>query len=225
MRRTGMRIIVLGGGMVGRYLLEALRSDHQMVVVEKRLERVKELREAFPDAAIIHGDACEPKVLDTARMAGADVAAAVTGDDEDNLVISYLAKFEYGVPLVFARVNNPKNEWLFTSDWGVDEAICSASIIVHLVQEEISLGEMVTLLKLRRENLAVEEVLLEEGSRVVGKSIGELNLPPQTLVATVLRDRRLLIPRGDLVLKQGDKVLFVSEAERAEELKRILGLD
>lgn len=219
-----MRIIVLGGGMVGRYLLEALRSDHQVAVVEKRLERVRELREAFPDTAIIHGDACEPKVLDTARMAGADVAAAVTGDDEDNLVISYLAKFEYGVPLVFARVNNPKNEWLFTSDWGVDEAICSASIIVQLVREEISLGEMVALLKLRRENLAVEEVLLEAGSKIVGRRIADLNLPPQILVATVLRDRHVLLPRGDLILQAGDKVLFVSELDQLEELRRLLDI-
>lgn len=219
-----MRIIVLGGGMVGRHLLEALHGKYPVVVVEKRLDRVQELRERFPDAAIIHGDACEPKVLDMAKTAGADVVAAVTGDDEDNLVISYLAKFEYGVPLVFARVNNPKNEWLFTSDWGVDEAICSASIIIQLVEEEISLGEMVTLLKLRRENLAVEEIILEEGSTVVGKSIGELNLPPQVLVATVIRDRRLLIPRGDLVLQRGDKMLLVSEADRAEDIKKILGL-
>ncbi len=219
-----MRIVVLGGGMVGRYLLEALREEHQVVLVEKRLDRVKELRDRFPDADIVHGDACEPKVLDVAKTAGADAVAAVTGDDEDNLVISYLAKFEYGVPMVFARVNNPKNEWLFTAEWGVDEAICSASIIVQLVREESSLGEMVTLLKLRRENLAVEEVLVEEGSGVVGKSIGELDLPPQVLVATVLRDRHLLIPRGDLVLQRGDKVLFVSEADRAEDIRRILGL-
>jgi len=220
-----MRIIVLGGGMVGRYLLESLRGDHQVVVVEKRLDRVKELREWFPEAAIIHGDACEPHILDTAKMAGADVAAAVTGDDEDNLVISYLAKFEYGVPLVFARVNNPKNEWLFTAEWGVDEAICSASIIVQLVQEEITLGEMVTLLKLRRENLEVEEVLLEEGSPVVGKSLGELALPPQTLVATVLRDRHILVPRGDLVLQAGDKILFLSEVDKAGELRSLLKLE
>ncbi len=219
-----MRIIVLGGGMVGQYLMEALGREHKVVVVESRPDRVQEIRERFPGANIIHGDACEPKVLDAAGMAGADVAAAVTGDDEDNLVISYLAKFEYGVPLVFARVNNPKNEWLFTQDWGVDEAICSASIIVHLVQEEISLGEMVTLLKLRRENLAVEEVVLERGSGAVGKSISQLNLPPQILVATVLRDRHLLIPRGDLVLREGDKVLFISETEKTEELKRILGI-
>ncbi|MBC7246975.1 MAG: NAD-binding protein [Actinobacteria bacterium] len=219
-----MRIIVLGGGMVGRYLLESLRRDHQVVVVEKRPERVRELREWFPEADIIHGDACEPHVLDAARVAGADVVAAVTGDDEDNLVISYLAKFEYGVPLVFSRVNNPKNEWMFTSEWGVDEAVCSASIIVQLVQEEITLGEMVTLLKLRRENLVVEEVLLEEGNAVIGKSIGELGLPAQTLVATVLRDRHILVPRGDLVLQKGDKVLFLSEVEKADELKRALGL-
>ena len=220
-----MRIIVLGGGMVGLHLLASLQEDHEVIVVEKRQERVKELLEKHPGAEIIHGDACEPKVLDAAKVAGADAVAAVTGDDEDNLVISYLSKFEYGVPLVFSRVNNPKNEWLFTSDWGVDEAICSASIIVHLVQEETTLGEMVTLLKLRRENLAVEEILLEEGSKMAGKTLRELNLPPQTVVATVLRDRRLLIPRGDLALLAGDKVLFISEADMVEELKGIAERD
>ncbi len=212
-----MRIIVLGGGMVGLHLLASLREELEVVVVEKRQERVEELLEMFPDAQILHGDACEPKVLDAAKVAGADAVAAVTGDDEDNLVISYLSKFEYGVPLVFGRVNNPKNEWLFTADWGVDEAICSASIIVQLVQEEITLGEMVTLLKLRRENLVVEEIVLEEGNEMAGKLIKDLNLPPKTMVATVLRDRRILIPRGDLALFAGDKVLFISEAEQAEE--------
>jgi len=132
-------------------------------------------------------------------------------------VISYLSKFEYGVPLVFGRVNTPKNEWLFTPDWGVDEAICSASIIVHLVQEEITLGEMVTLLKLQRENVVVEEIVLEEGNEMAGKLIKDLDLPLKTMVATVLRDRRILIPRGDLALFAGDKVLFISEAEQAEE--------
>jgi trk system potassium uptake protein TrkA len=212
-----MRIIVLGGGMVGLHLLASLREDNEVVVVEKRQERVEELLEKFPDAEILHGDACEPKVLDAAKVAGADAVAAVTGDDEDNLVISYLSKFEYGVPLVFGRVNNPKNEWLFTPDWGVDEAICSASIIVHLVQEEITLGEMVTLLKLQRENVVVEEIVLEEGNEMAGKLIKDLDLPLKTMVATVLRDRRILIPRGDLALFAGDKVLFISEAEQAEE--------
>jgi trk system potassium uptake protein TrkA len=212
-----MRIIVLGGGMVGLHLLASLREDNEIVVVEKRQERVDELLEKFPDALIMHGDACEPKVLDAAKVAGADAVAAVTGDDEDNLVISYLSKFEYGVPLVFGRVNNPKNEWLFTPDWGVDEAICSASIIVHLVQEEITLGEMVTLLKLQRENVVVEEIVLEEGNEMAGKLIKDLDLPHKTMVATVLRDRRILIPRGDLALFAGDKVLFISEADQAEE--------
>lgn len=220
-----MRIIVLGGGMVGLHLLTSLRNDHQVVVVEKRRERVDELKERFPDAAVMHGDACEPSVLDAASVAGADVVAAVTGDDEDNLVISYLSKFEYGVPLVFARVNNPKNEWLFTPEWGVDEAVCGASIIVQLVREEMTLGEMVTLLKLRRENLVVEEAQLEEGNAAVGKTIKDIPLPPNTLVATVLRDRRILIPKGDLALAAGDKVLFISEPDRIEDLRRILSLE
>ncbi len=220
-----MRIIVLGGGMVGLHMLASLGDEHQLIVVEKRRERVEELREKSPGADILHGDACEPAVLDAARAAGADVVAAVTGDDEDNLVISYLAKFEYGVPLVFARVNNPKNEWLFTSEWGVDEAVCSASIIVHLVQEELTLGDMVTLLKLRRENLVVKEVQLEEQTPIVGKLIREIPLPPRTLVATVLRDRHILIPRGDMALLAGDKILFISEPDKAEELGKLLGLD
>jgi len=220
-----MRIIVLGGGMVGLHLLSSLGNDHQVVVVEKRQDRVGELRERFPDASILHGDACEPSVLDAAGTAGADVVAAVTGDDEDNLVISYLAKFEYGVPVVFARVNNPKNEWLFTAEWGVDEAICSASIIVQLVQEELTLGEMVTLLKLRRENLVVEEVVIKEGSEAVGKNLRDIELPAKTLVATVLRDRRVLIPRGDLTLFAGDKILLISEPDRVEELRKALGIE
>ncbi|MDD3718712.1 MAG: NAD-binding protein [Actinomycetota bacterium] len=220
-----MRIIVLGGGMVGLHMLVSLRDDHQVVVVEKRLERVGELKEKFPEADILHGDACEPSVLDAARVAGADVVAAVTGDDEDNLVISYLSKFEYGVPLVFARVNNPKNEWLFTADWGVDEAVCSASIIVQMVREELTLGEMVTLLKLRRERLVIEEVQLDAGSPVVGKAIKDMSLPEETLVATVLRESSNLIPRGDLTLMAGDKVLFVTDPDKVDILRGVLGLD
>jgi len=211
--------------MVGLHMLASLREDHQVVVVEKRQDRVEELKEKFPDADILHGDACEPAVLDAAKVVGADVVAAVTGDDEDNLVISYLSKFEYGVPLVFARVNNPKNEWLFTTDWGVDEAVCSASIIVQLVQQELTLGEMVTLLKLKRENLVVEEVQLEEGNSVVGKTIKEIPLPSDSLVATVLREQHILIPRGDLALLAGDKVLFITEPDKVGELRKSLGLD
>lgn len=220
-----MRIIVLGGGMVGLHMLASLKDDHDVIVVEKRRDRVEELQEKFPGANILHGDACEPSVLDAARVAGADVVAAVTGDDEDNLVISYLSKFEYGVPMVFARVNNPKNEWLFTADWGVDEAVCSASIIVQLVREELTLGEMVTLLKLRRERLVLEEVQLEEGSPVVGKAIKDMSLPEQTLVATVLRESSNLIPRGDLTFMAGDKVLFITDPDKVDELRRLLGLD
>jgi len=220
-----MRIIVLGGGMVGLHMLSSLQEENQVIVVEKRQERVEELKEKFPHANILHGDACEPSVLDAAQVAGADVVAAVTGDDEDNLVISYLSKFEYGVPLVFGRVNNPKNEWLFTPDWGVDEAVCSASIIVQLVREELTLGDMVTLLKLRRERLVLEEVQLKEGSPVVGKAIKDMQLPEETLVATVLRESSNLIPRGDLTFMAGDKVLFITDPDKVEELRSLLGLD
>jgi len=220
-----MRIIVIGGGMVGLYILDTLRKDHSVTLVESRAERVADLKEWYPDENILHGDGCEPHILDAARVAGADVVTAVTGDDEDNLVISYLSKFEYGVPVVFARVNNPKNEWLFTPEWGVDEPICGPSIMVQLIQEEITLGEVVTLLKLQRENIVVEEVMLEQNNKVVGKSLDELPLPHQSLVATVLREGSILIPKGDLKLQAGDKVLFIAAADKVEELKGLLGLD
>jgi trk system potassium uptake protein TrkA len=220
-----MRIIVIGGGMVGRYILDTLRKDHSVTLVESRAERVADLKEWYPEENIMHGDGCEPYILDATKVAGADVVTAVTGDDEDNLVISYLSKFEYGVPVVFARVNNPKNGWLFTSDWGVDESVSSASIIVQLVQEEVTMGEMVTLLKLQRGNIVVEEVILKEESEVAGKSLSELQLPYQSLVATVLREGKMLIPRGDLKLQAGDKVLFIAAADKAEELQGLLGLD
>lgn len=220
-----MRIIVIGGGMVGRYILDTLRKDHSVTLVESRAERVADLKEWYPEENIMHGDGCEPYILDATKVAGADVVTAVTGDDEDNLVISYLSKFEYGVPVVFARVNNPKNGWLFTSDWGVDESVSSASIIVQLVQEEVTMGDMVTLLKLQRGNIVVEEVILKEESEVAGKSLSELQLPYQSLVATVLREGKMLIPRGDLKLQAGDKVLFIAAADKAEELQGLLGLD
>ncbi|MDY6796467.1 MAG: NAD-binding protein [Actinomycetota bacterium] len=217
-----MRIIVAGGGMVGRYLLDSLRQDHQVTVIEKRVERVAELKEWYPNENILHGDSCEPYVLDDARMPGADAVAAVTGDDEDNLVISYLSKFEYGVPMVFSRVNNPKNGWLFTPDWGVDQSVCSASIIVQLVQGELTLGEMVTLLKLETENVVVEEVVLKEGSKMLQKSLKEIPLPQQSLVATVIRDGSILIPRGDLILEAGDRVLLIAAEDKAQDLKDLL---
>mgnify|MGYP000313990756 CR=1 FL=1 len=220
-----MRIIVVGGGKAGSFLLGALSQGHEVVLLEKDPARVELLRERFPGAHVRHGDGCEPTALEQAGIAHCDLVGAVTGDDEDNLVISYLSKFEFRVPLVFAKVNNPRNEWLFNPSWGVDVAVDPAGILASLVEEEVGLEELVTLLKLQRGNVAVEEVLLRGDSPLVGKSLQELALPPQFMVASVLREGDILVPRGDLVLRAGDKVLFFSEADRVEELRRLLGMD
>lgn len=217
-----MRIIVLGGGMVGLHLLSSLKEEHHVVVVEKRQDRVEELREKFPQANILHGDACEPAVLDAAGTVGADVVAAVTGDDEDNLVISYLAKFEYGVPMVFARVNNPKNEWLFTSEMGVDVCISGAHIMASLMREEMTTLEMAVLLRLHRGDTALVENTIRPESKAAGRTVRDLGLPEDVILVAIAREDGLVIPRGSVELRAGDRVLALAKSGARERLARAL---
>lgn len=132
-----MRIVVVGAGKSGTYLAEKLRGEHELAVIEQRLEKAERLRAMMPDVDVVEGDACEPSVLDQAKVGEADLLAAMTGDDEDNLVVSWLAKTRHGVRNVYARVNHPKNEWLFGENWGVDVAVSSAAIVHQLVESGV----------------------------------------------------------------------------------------
>ncbi len=219
-----MNVLIIGGGKSGSFLAEKLREKHHITVVESKIILVNTLLKKLPDVAIIHGDGCEPSILDKAGASRADLVAALTGDDEDNLVISFLSKFQYRVPLVFARINHPRNEWLFNKSWGVDVAVSSTSIIASLVEEEISLGDIIMLLKLQAENLEIDEVTLPPEAGSVGKTLSQLNFPPQTLVMAVISGKEVKIPRGNTLLQAGDKLLLLSHIEHKRQLEETLGI-
>ena len=163
--------------------------------------------------------------MDTHRHAGlehADVMAAVTGDDEDNLVVSLLAKQEFGVPRVVARVNNPKNEWMFNETWGVDVSVSTPHLITGLVQEAVTVGSFVRLLSFGGGKAKLAEVTLAEGSPAADKEIVDLGFPRDTTVVAVLRDDKVIMPRGDTILRVGDEVLVLVTDESEEGARLIL---
>ena len=172
---------------------------------------------------MIAGSGTDPATLEAAGIRDADVIAAVTGADETNLVVTSLARFEYGVPRTIARVKDPGNEWMFTEAMGVDVALSQAGLLARLVVEEMSLGNMMTLLKLSKGEYSLVEEKVHPAAAAVGKRVADLELPAECILAGVLRDGRLVIPHGDTVLRGGDEVLAVVHASRAAQLASILG--
>jgi len=167
-------------------------------------------------------DACEVSKLAEANVDKADVVAAVTGDDEDNLVTSLLAKQEFGVPRVVARVNNPKNEWMFTQMWGVDVAVSTPHLITALVEEAVSVGSFVRLLSFEGGKAKLAEVTLAAGSPAADKEISELGLPRDSTVVAVIRNDRVVVPRGDTLIRIGDEVLVLVTTESEDDVRQIL---
>jgi len=163
-----------------------------------------------------------PSTLEAAGIAKANVLAAVTAEDEANLVATTLARFEFNVPRTIARVNNPDNAWMFTPEMGVDVALNQADILARLVAEEMSLGDMMTLLKLRKGQFSVVEEKVHPTATAVGKTLGELKLPDQCVIVAVLRKGDLIIPRGELVLQQADEVLAIVHATQVADLAAVL---
>ncbi len=157
------------------------------------------------------------EVLDT------DLVVAVTGDDEDNLVVSYLSKFEYDAPQVIARVNNPVNRWLFTKAWGIDVEVSTPDIIAKIIEEETTLGEVVTVMKLQASDIGLVEITLPSDAAALGKSLSELTLPPDTLIVTVVREDALMIPRADTVLQPKDRILAITDVRHQGTLEGLLG--
>jgi trk system potassium uptake protein TrkA len=217
-----MLAVIVGGGRGGAYLARDLQSQgYQIKVVDRRSDVVAKLRQEI-EGEVVCGDGCNPEVLDQIGTAKADLLIAITHDDEDNLVICRLAKHHFHVRRVIARVNNPRNEWLYTKAWGVDVAISQVHLTSKVIEEEIGLGELVTLLKLNRGEAALVELNLPATSPCVGKAIRNLSLPPDTVVVSIIRDGKLVIPRGDTQLNAGDDVLAVSTVAAERALKDIL---
>jgi trk system potassium uptake protein TrkA len=219
-----MYVVIVGGGKVGSYLARMLiESGYEVTLVEERKEQVTKIREDLPDANIITGDGCEPYVLDEARVLKADAVVAVTGHDEDNIVVCMLSKLEYEVPSTIARINNPKNEWLFRESFGVDIALSNTHMIAKLLQEEIALGDIVTLLKLRKGDVSLVELTLADDSVAVGQAVKDLPLPAEVVLATVIRGTELLLPKGTTVLEAGDEILAVTTGTGETALQKALG--
>jgi trk system potassium uptake protein TrkA len=215
-----VKVIVAGAGNIGRYLaLDLVQRGHEVVLLDRNLRAV----EAAPDQVVAEcGDGCAPSVLERAGAREADVLVAATGDDEDNLVISLLGKQEFAVPRVLARVNHPTNEWLFDDRWGVDIAVSPPHLLTALVEEAVTAGDLVPLLKFERGTIELLEVRLDAYSAAVGRRVEELDLPGDTRLAAVVRDGHVLPVRGTTPLAEGDEVFALVRAEAREALRREL---
>ncbi|MBW3611919.1 MAG: NAD-binding protein [Actinomycetota bacterium] len=207
-----MRVVIAGGGNVGKYIATDLQgSDHDVLVLEQSLEVVERARASGEHVGVEFkvADACEVSALVEAKLETADVVAAVTGDDEDNLVVSLLAKQEFGVPRVIARVNHPKNEWLFNETWGVDVAVSTPHLLTALVEEAVTVGTLVRLLQFEGGKARLVEVTLAEASPAAGATVVDLNLPRDSTVVAIIRADHLVVPRGDTLLLAADEVLVL----------------
>lgn len=217
-----MRIAIGGAGNVGRYVAKDLKErGHDVVIIEQNKELVDSLRDDY-DVNWVVGDACELHTLDAAVLSSCEVVVAATGDDEDNLVISLLAKQEFAVPRVVSRVNHPDNLWLFTETWGVDVAMSMPHLLTSLVEEAVTVGDLVRLLSLEQGKVALLEVRLAEGSPAEGKTIGDLKIPPDCSLVAVVRDKHVISPSDDTPLHAGDEVLALASPEAESDLKRAL---
>jgi trk system potassium uptake protein len=218
-----MYVIIVGGGNTGSHLAKILlEGKHIVKIIEERPALLEKLRSELPKESIIAGDGSSPTVLENAGIEKALVLAAVTGSDDTNLVITSLARFEFNVPRIIARVNNPKNAWLFTGDMGVDVALNQADILAHLVAEEMSLGDMMTLVKLKRGEYSLVEEKVYPTAIACDKAIKDINLPEECNIVAIIRKHNLLIPHGRTVLEASDEVLALVHASRLSDFAALL---
>lgn len=219
-----MYVIIVGGGKTGSQLAEKLlEGGHFVRLIEDRPLVLEHLKRELPAEVIVPGDGSSPNILEKAGIHKAQVLAAVTGEDEANLVITSLARFEFGVPRVIARVNNPKNAWLFNQEMGVDVALNQADILATLIAEEMSLGDMMMLLQLRKGEYSVVEEKVHPEAVVVGKALKEIRLPTQCRFIAILRKGVLIVPDGEAMLGPVDEVIALVHSSQAANLAALLG--
>jgi len=217
-----MFVIIAGGGRTGVYLAKTLlRQDHEVRVIELRASVLSNLHRELPTEVIVEGNPLDVSVLQHAGFSNAQVFIAVTTSDEDNLVLCYAARTHFKIGRTIARVNNPRNAWLFNETFGVDVTVNQAEIISSLIEEEMSMGDMMTLLKLRKGNYALVEEKIPEGAVAIGKAIKDLNLPDQCVLAAIFRKGDVVVPHGYTVFEQGDEVLAITDNEGAQEFLKL----
>jgi len=216
-----MNIIIVGGGKTGRYLAPILTDGgSSVVVIDNRRETVRKFQEELPGQKVVFGNGTSPEVLEKSGIMTADVLIAATGSDEVNLVASTLAKMEYQVPRVVARVNNPKNSWMFNESMGVDVGINQADLLARSVQEGLDMEDVFTIMRLGKDEHALVQLEVRPDSAAVGKKISDLDLPDEAVVIAIDRAGDIIVPRGDTGLIAGDNVLAFTSATAKRELKR-----
>jgi len=215
-----MRVVIAGAGSVGRSIArELLGHGHQVALLDRQPSAMKVASVA--DAEWHLADACEPSSLIQAGIEECDVVVAATGDDKANLVVSLLAKTEFAVPRVVARVNNPKNEWMFDEAWGVDVLVSTPRIMTALVEEAVSVGDLVRIFTFHQSGASMFEMTLPEDSPVVGLRVGQVVWPMDTVLAAIIRGDRPIPPSPDDTLEAGDEILLIASADSPEELDEL----
>lgn len=218
-----MFVIIAGGGRTGAQLALLLLSEgHKVRLIEHRRELLTRLHQELPTEVVYEGNAAHTSVLELVGIREANVMAACTSDDTVNLTLCFLSRKMFNVPRTIARVNNPRNAWLFNDNFYVDVALNQANVFAHLIQEEMSMGDMMTLLKLRRGRYSLVEEKVPPGARAIGIAIKDLGLPEQCVIAAIIRKGKVTLPRGDSTLEQDDEVLAITDPEGARQLSQLL---
>ena len=217
-----MRVAIAGAGNVGLFIANDLISaGHEVQLIEQN-PAIVEKADAADGVEWLLADACEVSSLRQAGLERCEVVVAATGDDEDNLVISLLAKQEFGVPRVVARVNHPENEWLFNDNWGVDISVSTPHLITALVEEAVSVGRLVRILQFEGGNVQLVEVTLAADAPVIDRAIKDLDIPRDATIVAVVRRDHVVMPRGDTEFEAGDEVLAMVTSDSEEDVRKIL---
>lgn len=216
-----MRIAIAGAGNVGRSIAaELIDNGHHVLLIERQPSMLRP--ERVPDAEWILADACELSSLQDAELSSCEVVVAATGDDKVNLVVSLLAKTEFAVPRVVARVNRAENEWLFTEQWGVDVAVSKPRLMAALVEEAVTVGELVRLMTFRQGQANLVEITLPANAPYIGHPMRDVNLPPDSALVAIVRGNRVIAPSPDDPLEAGDEAVFVCTAEVEDAVRQVI---
>jgi trk system potassium uptake protein TrkA len=217
-----MRVVIAGAGSVGRSIArELLSHEHEVTLIDKNASAMRVSQ--VPEAEWVLADACELPALEASELEQADVVVGATGDDKVNLVFSLLGKTEFGVPRTVARVNNPKNEWMFDQSWGVDVAVSTPRIMTAMVEEAVAVGDLVRIFSFRQSHADLLELTLPADSSVAGTRVGRVVWPSDVTLSTIVRDGRPLVPSPDDTLEAGDELLLVAGADAdTDALQKLL---
>jgi trk system potassium uptake protein TrkA len=218
-----MYVLIAGGGRTGTHLAKTLlQENHNVHIIEDRRDVLARMHHELPTEIIFEGNPINPEILENAGIEKAQVVAAVTTGDELNLAVCFYAREKYKVPRTIARVNNPRDSWLFDSKFKVDVAVNQTELMAHIIEEEMSMGDMMTLLKLRRGNYSLVEEKIPPGAKAIGVAIRDLGLPDHCVVAAIIRHGEVIVPRGSSGLEAGDEILAVTDSEGARQLAALL---